>query len=235
MRKQSLSIISAFMISAVLLTGCGDTAPVPDNATPETTDASEAAVSETEVSDKIPEETTDTTSVEASDDTDDASDANMETATEEENKETPTESEQSEATEETGYVKPAGMINGYENPELVPKPTDYGVSIKTLDDIPDVTGYGWDFEKHPIYCGYTTKGYQCVVDGLNNMTYYANMMDPTGCFFGGDKENGTIIKYMEEKGYNCDLEITYEEAKELFGEPDMSTMVNLADGDAWAK
>ena len=64
----------------------------------------------------------------------------------------------------------------------------------------------------------------CVVDGLNNMTYYANMMDPTGCFFGGDKENGTIIKYMEEKGYNCDLEITYEEAKELFGKPDMSTM-----------
>ena len=65
MRKQSLSIISAFMISAVLLTGCGDTAPVPDNATPETTDASENAVSETEVSDAAPEETTDTTSVES--------------------------------------------------------------------------------------------------------------------------------------------------------------------------
>ena len=53
------------MISAVLLTGCGDTAPVLDNATPETTDASEAAASETEVSDAAPEETTDTTSVES--------------------------------------------------------------------------------------------------------------------------------------------------------------------------
>ena len=65
MRKQSLSIISAFMISAVLLTGCGDTAPVLDNATPETTEASETAASETEVSDAAPEETTDTTSVES--------------------------------------------------------------------------------------------------------------------------------------------------------------------------
>ena len=235
MRKQSLSIISAFMISAALLTGCGDTAPVSDKAAPETTEASENVASETEVSDAAPEETTDTTSVEASDDTDDASDTNMETATEEENKETPTEPEQPEETEETGYVMPAGMINGYENPELVPKPSDYGVSIKTMDDLPDVTGYGWDFEKHPVYCGYTTKGYMCVVDGLNNMTYYANMMDPTGCMFGGEKEVIAIRKLMDEKGYNNRLEITNEEAKELFGEPDMSTMVNLADGDAWAK
>ena len=189
MRKQSLSIISAFMISAVLLTGCGDTAPVSDTATPETTEASETAASETEVSDAAPEETTDTTSVEASDDTDDASDTNMETATEEENKETPTESEQSEATEETGYVKPAGMINGCENPELVPKPSDYGISIKTMDDLPDVTSYGWDYEKHPVYCGYTTKGYMCVVDGLNNMTYYATMMDQQGAFSAATKKS----------------------------------------------
>ena len=230
MRKQSLSIISAFMISAVLLTGCGDTAPVPDTATPETTEASEAAASETEVSDAAPEETTDTTSVEASDDTDDASDTNMETATEEENKETPTESEQSEATEETGYVKPAGMINGYENPELVPTPEDYGVSIKTMDDLPDVSMYGWDLEKHPVYFGYTTKGYMCVVDGLNNMTYYANMMLPDGTFFGGDKEVNVIYDYMMKKDYNNRLEITYEEAKELFGEADMSTM-SLGDWD----
>ena len=232
MRKQSLSIISAFMISAVLLTGCGDTAPVSDNATSETTEASETAASETEVSDAAPEEITDTTSVEASDDTDDASDTNMETATEEENNETPTEPEQPEETEETGYVKPEGMINGYENPESVPKPTDYGVSIKTMDDLPTVSCQGWDLEKHPIYCGYTTKGYQCMIDGLNNMTYYANMMGPDGEFFGGDKENGTIIKYMEEKGYNCALEITYEEAKELFGEADMSTMKNILEGGA---
>ena len=189
MRKQLLSIISAFMISAVLLTGCGDTAPVLDNATPETTEASETVASETEVSDAAPEETADTATAEVSDDTDDALDTNMETATEEENKETPTESEQSEATEETGYVKPAGMINGYENPELVPKPTDYdGKSIKTMDDLPTVSCQGWDYEKHPIYCGYTTKGYQCMIDGLNNMTYYANMMGPDGVFFDGDKE-----------------------------------------------
>ena len=52
MRKQSLSIISAFMISAVLLTGCGDTVPVPDTATPETTEESENVVSETESEDQ---------------------------------------------------------------------------------------------------------------------------------------------------------------------------------------
>ena len=46
MRKQSLSIISAFMISAVLLTGCGDNAPVPDNAAPETTEAPESEPAE---------------------------------------------------------------------------------------------------------------------------------------------------------------------------------------------
>ena len=228
MRKQSISIISAFIITSVLLTGCGDTAPVSDKAAPETTEASE-----TEVSDAAPEETTDTTSVEASDDTDDASDTNMETATEEENKETPTEPEQPEETEETGYVKPEGAVNGYENPELVPKPTDYGVSIKTLDDIPDVTGYGWDFEKHPIYCGYTTKGYQCMIDGLNNMTYYANMMGPDGVFFGGDKEVIAMRKLMDKKGYNTNLEITYEEAKELFGEADMSTMKDFLEGGDW--
>ena len=47
MRKQSLSIISVFMISTALLTGCGDTAPVPDTATPETTEASETATPDT--------------------------------------------------------------------------------------------------------------------------------------------------------------------------------------------
>ena len=130
------------------------------------------------------------------------------------------------------YIKSPGTVNAYENPELVPKPTDYGKSIKTMDDLPTVSCQGWDLEKHPIYCGYTTKGYQCMIDGLNNMTYYANMMGPDGEFFGGDKENGTIIKYMEEKGYNCALEITYEEAKELFGEADMSTMKNILEGGA---
>ena len=74
-----------------------------------------------------------------------------------------------------------------------------------------------------------------MIDGLNNMTYYANMMGPNGMFFGGDKEVIAISKLMDEKGYDNRLEITNEEAKELFGEADMSTMVNLADGDGWAR
>lgn len=225
MRKQSLSIISAFMISAVLLTGCGDTAPVSDTATPETTEASETAASETEVSDKIPEETADTATAEVSDDTDDALDTNMETATEEENKETPTESEQSEATEETGYVKTEGIVDGYKNPESVPKPTDYdGKTIKTMADLPHVDPSNWDYDKHPIYYGYTDKGCQCVYDGLTNMCYYANMMAPTGMYFGGDKANSIMYNYIIEKGYESCFQVSYEEAKELFGEPDMSTM-----------
>ena len=36
---------------------------------------------------------------------------------------------------------------------------------------------------------------------------------------------------MEEKGYDNSFEVTYEEAKELFGEADMSTM-SLGD---WAR
>ena len=224
MRKQSLSIISAFMISAVLLTGCGDTAPVLDNATPETTEASETAASETEVSDAAPEETTDTTSVEASDDTDDASDTNMETATEEENKETPTEPEQPEETEETGYVKPAGMINGYENPELVPQPSDYGKSIQTPDDIPSISSYGWDREKHPLYYGYTNKGFKVVQDGLTGNIFYPSMVTPDGNIFGGDKEVDAIYYYMEERGYEYACQITLEEAEKLFGELDESTL-----------
>ena len=133
------------------------------------------------------------------------------------------------------FEKVSGLVDGCNNPELVPTPLDYGKSIKSMDDLPNVTCYGWDFEKHPVYYGYTTKGYMCCVDGLNNMTYYANMMDPTGCMFGGDKEKIALINYMEEKGYDNSFEVTYEEAKELFGEADMSTMVNLADGDGWAK
>ena len=218
MRKQSLSIISAFIISTALLTGCGDTAPVPDTATPETTEASE-----TEVSEAAPEETTDTTSVEASDDTDDASDTNMETATEEENKETPTEPEQPEETEETGYVKPEGEVNGYENPELVPQPSDYGKSIQTPDDLPSISCYGWDYEKHPLYYGYTNKGYKVVQDGLTGNIFYPGMVSPDGESFGGDKEYIALNKIREKYGYNYACQITLEQAEEFFGEPDMST------------
>lgn len=223
MRKQSLSIISAFIITSVLVTGCGDTTTVSDNVASETTEASETAASETEVSDAAPKETDDTATVEASDDTDDASDTNMETATEEENKETPTEPGQPEATEETGYVKPEGQVNGYKNPELVPKPTDYGKSIQTPDDLPSISCYGWDREKHPLYYGYTDKGFKVIKDGLSGDIYYPSMVAPDGEIFGGDKETGAIYKYQKEKGYDYACQITLEEAEKLFGEPDMST------------
>ena len=128
---------------------------------------------------------------------------------------------------DTGYTKPTGTVNGYENPELVPQPEDYGVSIKSMDDLPYVNPQGWDMEKHPVYKGLTKTGYMCAVDGLTNKVYYANMMIPTGSMFGGDKESILLWDYITEKGYDNDLQVTYEEAEELFGEPDMSTMVRL--------
>lgn len=128
---------------------------------------------------------------------------------------------------DTGYTKPTGTVNGYENPELVPQPEDYGVSIKSMDDLPSVSPQGWDMEKHPVYKGLTKTGYMCAVDGLTNKVYYANMMIPTGSMFGGDKETTALCDYGDKKGYDNCFEITYEEAKELFGEPDMSTMVRL--------
>ena len=146
-----------------------------------------------------------------------------------------TEAEYNEALMEGEYVKPTGTVDGCKNPELVPTPLDYGVSIKTPDDLPHVTKQGWDHEKHPIYYGYTTKGYRCMVDGLNGMTYYGNMNGPNGDAIGTAAEGMVLIPYMEEKGYNYDLEVTYEEAKELFGEADMSTMVEGAEGDGWAR
>ena len=136
---------------------------------------------------------------------------------------------------ENGYVKPAGTINGYENPELIPGPEEYGKSIKSMDDLPDVSSKGWDLTLHPVYHGYTVKGFMCCMDEYNGKqrVFYANMQDPTGCMFGGDKESMVLWDYIVEKGYDNDLQVTYEEAKELFGEPDMSTMVNLADGEGW--
>ena len=134
---------------------------------------------------------------------------------------------------EMGNKTTPGTINGYENPELIPQPEEYGKTIKSLDDIPNVDSRGWDYEKHPVYYGYTTKGYMCVVDGLTNKTFYANMQDPRGNFFGGDKETTVMYDYGMEHGYNTSFEITYEEAKELFGEADPSTLVNLGDGEGW--
>ena len=137
--------------------------------------------------------------------------------------------------DEDGYKKPIGTVNGYENPELIPDPEEYGKSIKSMDDLPYVSTRGWDYSIHPVYRGYTTKGYMCMVDEYNGKqrVFYANMQDPQGCMFGGDKENVAMRKYCKKNGYDSGFEITYEEAKELFGEPDMSTMVNLVDGNGW--
>ena len=136
-----------------------------------------------------------------------------------------------------GYKKPSGKVDGCHHPELLPQPEDYGVTVTALEDLPSVDVYGWDFDYHPVYLGYTVKGYKCVMDEVNGKqrVYYANMMDPMGNFFGDSKETGAINDYMDRKGYDNGFEMTYEEAKELFGEPDMSTMVNLKDGDGWAK
>ena len=51
------------------------------------------------------------------------------------------------------------------------------------------------------------------------------MMTPTGGLFGrAAVEAATLGQYILSKGYNTGYEVTYEEAVELFGKPDMSTM-----------
>lgn len=126
---------------------------------------------------------------------------------------------------EDPYNPPAGIINAYENQDKMPKPTDYGVSIKTMADLPHADGYGWDFEKHPIWYGYTDKDFMVVYDPTTELTYYCNMMTPTGGLFGrAAVEAATLGQYVLSKGYNTGYEVTYEEAVQLFGKPDMSTM-----------
>lgn len=121
------------------------------------------------------------------------------------------------------YVKPEGQVNGYENPELVPQPSDYGKSIQTPDDLPSISSYGWDFEKHPLYFGYTKRGFKVVQDGLTGNIFYPGMVSPDGQSFGGDKEYIALNKIREKYGYNYACQITLEQAEEFFGEPDMST------------
>ena len=135
-----------------------------------------------------------------------------------------TEAEYMESLITGEYVKPIGEVNGYENPELVPQPSDYGKSIQKPSDLPSISSYGWDREKHPIYYGYTNKGYKVVQDGLTGNVYYPSMLTPDGKIFGGDKETGVIYKYQKEKGYEYACQITLEEAEELFGKLDESTL-----------
>ena len=135
-----------------------------------------------------------------------------------------TDAESMESLMSGEYTKPEGEVNGYENPELVPQPSDYGKSIQKPDDLPSISGYGWDYEKHPLYFGYTKLGFKIVQDGLTGNIFYPGMVTPDGQIFGGDKETGALYKYQKEKGYDYACQITLEEAEELFGEPDLSTM-----------
>lgn len=120
---------------------------------------------------------------------------------------------------------PASGFNAYDHPEWMPKPSDYdGKKIRTVDDLPEASTLGFDYDKHPLYYSRTTKNYKCVVDGLTNEVYYANMLLPDGTFFGEDAEEMAMYDYIKEKGYDNYLQIPYDEAKELFGELDSSTM-----------
>ena len=134
-----------------------------------------------------------------------------------------TDAEYMESLMNGDYVKPEGQVNGYENPELVPQPSDYGKSIQTPDDLPSISCYGWDYEKHPLYYGYTNKGYKVVQDGLTGNIFYPGMVSPDGESFGGDKEYIALGKLMDKYGYNYACQITLEQAQEYFGEPDEST------------
>lgn len=135
-----------------------------------------------------------------------------------------TDAESMDAMLSGEYIKPEGTVNGYENPELVPQPSDYGKSIQTPDDLPSISGYGWDYEKHPLYFGYTKLGFKIVQDGLTGNIFYPGMVTPDGQSFGGDKEYIALNKIREKYGYDYACQITLEQAQEYFGEPDLSTM-----------
>lgn len=143
------------------------------------------------------------------------------------------EDEDFEASDDP-YKAPVGVVNAYTNQDKMPKPTDYGVSIKSMADMPNASPYGWDYEKHPLMHGYTDKGYMVCYDPTTGLTYYSNQMCPDGTLFGNpDREGEALEKVREEKGYDNNLMMTNEESVELFGEPDMSTMVSVKDGEGW--
>ena len=90
--------------------------------------------------------------------------------------------------------------------------------------MPHVSCYSWDHEVHPGYWALTCKGYLCYYDELTQFVYYPNMETPTGTFFGGVGAGVAMGEVMDENGYDTCMEITNEEAIELFGEIDMSTL-----------
>lgn len=220
MKKQTISAFTALAMAATLITGCGETTlPTPEN---DKTAVVDDASNDTDTLESNDDESTidrlETTSMEESNVSE-----NEISATENENQIDMIENE-IDATEnligmtedekkefEKMKADPENTTCAYYHQDQMPKPTDYGVTVTSIADIPKLSRYKWDFEKHPIWFGYTDKGYMCVYD-------------PTGMLFGRDKETTAIWNYIEKMGYDNCFQITYDEAVELFGKPDMSTM-----------
>ena len=218
--------ILATAVSACMITGCGETTlPTPENdKTAVVDDASNDTNNDISESDESTPERLETTSMEKSNVPEDVIDT-----TENENEIDATENligmtEDEKKEFEEAKNDPENTTCAYYHQDQMPKPTDYGVTVTCLDDIPNLSRYKWDSEKHPIWFGYTDKGYMCVYDPTTELTYYSSMSDPTGMLFGSDKENAAIGDCMDQKGYDNCFQITYDEAVELFGEADMSTM-----------
>ena len=220
MKKQTISAFTALAMAATLITGCGETTlPTPEN---DKTAVVDDASNDTDTLESNDDESTidrlETTSMEESNVSE-----NEISATENENQIDMIENE-IDATEnligmtedekkefERMKADPENTTCAYYHQDQMPKPTDYGVTVTSIADIPKLSMYKWDFDKHPIWYGYTDKGYMCVYD-------------PTGTLFGSDKENIAQWEYIEKMGYDNCFQITYDEAVELFGKPDMSTM-----------
>lgn len=213
MKKQTISAFTALAMAAALITGCGETTlPTPEN---DKTAVVDDASNDTDTLESNDDESTidrlETTSMEESNVSE-----NEISATENENEIDATENligmtEDEKKEFERMKADPENTTCAYYHQDQMPKPTDYGVTVTSIDDLPDLSSYKWDREKHPIWYGYTGKGYQCVYD-------------PTGMLFGRDKETTAIWNYIEKMGYDNAFMITYDEAVELFGKPDMSTM-----------
>lgn len=218
--------ILATAVSACMITGCGEnTLPTPENdKTAVVDDASNDTNNDISESDESTPERLETTSMEKSNVPEDVINT-----TENENEIDATENligmtEDEKKEFEEAKNDPENTSCAYYHQDQMPKPTDYGVTVTCLDDIPNLSMYKWDFDKHPIWYGYTDKGYQCVYDPTTDLTYYPSMQDPTGMLFGRDKETTAIWNYIEKMGYDNCFQITYDEAVELFGKPDMKTM-----------
>ena len=226
MKKQTISAFTALAMAAALITGCGETTlPTPEN---DKTAVVDDASNDTDTLESNDDESTidrlETTSIEESNVSE-----NEISATENENEIDATENligmtEDEKKQFERMKADPENTTCAYYHQDQIPKPTDYGVTVNSISDLPNLSSYKWDFDKHPIWYGYTDKGYQCVYDPTTDLTYYPSMSDPTGMLFSREKEDTAIWNYIEKMGYDNCFQITYDEAVELFGKPDMSTM-----------